>query len=461
VAAQTVSVERADVQGLVARGYGRLKEARFVLFRIDHPAGARDWLNTLVPMLTSAADEPEYRAVNIAFTASGARKLGLDHDAVGRFALEFRDGMTSPHRSRILGDRGDSGPERWAWGGPGNPEIDAVLLVYGRSKVALAETLGRAAPRHGGVTEIVSLQTATLTALEHFGFHDGISQPAVEGLTPRCAPANTVKVGEFLLGYPNEYGLVPDRALLDSQADPGGLLPRRAGRADLGRNGSYLVLRELVQDVPGFWGFVERAASGGRSEAVRLASKMVGRWPGGAPLVAAPEHDDPTLGDHNDFFYHLADPHGLLCPKGAHVRRSNPRGSLAPEPGSDRSIAIGKRHRILRRGRQFGTWVSPLVPDVDAPRGDDEARGLYFICLNANLARQFEFIQHTWLNNPKFDGLYDDTDPLVSTASTTFTALAEPFRERITGVPSFVTVRGGAYFFLPGIRAVRYLASLE
>jgi len=100
----------------------------------------------------------------------------------------------------------------------------------------------------------------------------------------------------------------------------------------------------------------------------------------------------------------------------------------------------------------------------DALRGDDDReRGLHFICLNANIARQFEFVQHTWVNNPKFDGLYDDVDPLIGRRGpdgATFTIPGTPFRERVTGLPSFVTVRGGGYFFLPGVRAIQYLSRL-
>jgi len=97
--------------------------------------------------------------------------------------------------------------------------------------------------------------------------------------------------------------------------------------------------------------------------------------------------------------------------------------------------------------------------DVAPPR----ETGLHFICLAANLARQFEFVQHTWLNNATFDGLYDDTDPLVGTrqgGGATFTAPALPVRRRYRGLPQFVRTRGGAYFFLPGLSALRYLEQL-
>ena len=189
---------------------------------------------------------------------------------------------------------------------------------------------------------------------------------------------------------------------------------------------------------------------------------MVGRWPGGAPLVLAPDGDDRRLASENDFDYHEPDPFGERCPIGSHIRRANPRDSLDPDPGSRASVTVGKRHRILRRGRGYGTRIGV----EEALSGDDESgesRGLHFLCLNANIARQFEFIQHSWINDPKFSGLYDDPDPLVGAragGACVFTAQGRPVRTRLGGLPEFVSVRGGAYLFLPGIRAVHYLASL-
>jgi deferrochelatase/peroxidase EfeB len=188
---------------------------------------------------------------------------------------------------------------------------------------------------------------------------------------------------------------------------------------------------------------------------------MVGRWPNGAPMAVSPDLDDPELSDFNDFGYGKADRDGLGCPIGAHIRRAHPRDSLDPDPGTDRSIELDKRHRLLRRGRAYGP---PLPPEERLADGasDDEPRGLYFICLCANVTRQFEFVQHTWINNRKFDGLYDDADPLVGRRDASggiFTVPRRPVRRRITGMPSFVTVHGGGYFFMPGLRALRYLAS--
>jgi deferrochelatase/peroxidase EfeB len=141
----------------------------------------------------------------------------------------------------------------------------------------------------------------------------------------------------------------------------------------------------------------------------------------------------------------------------SHIRRTNPRESLDPDPGSDHSLAISRHHRILRRGRFYGPRMTPEQALADG--GDGNRRGLYFMCLNTNVSRQFEFIQQTWANSPKFAGLYDEPDPLLS-PSGSFSIPADPVRQRVTGVPRFVTVRGGAYFMLPSVRAVRYLGGL-
>jgi Dyp-type peroxidase family len=313
---------------------------------------------------------------------------------------------------------------------------------------------------------------------EHFGFRDGVSQTGIEGVHTRTTPGNTIAAGEFVLGYPNAYGQYTQRPLVSRDQDPGELLPQAPDdqrRRDLGMNGSYLVFRQLSQDVATFWQYCDektrrRDGAPNPEGRVRLASKMVGRWPSGTPLVRSPEKDDPAFTSDNEFLYYgSGDAHGLKCPIGAHIRRTNPRDSLEPDPGSDRSIEVGKRHRIIRRGRVYGTPVANSMEVTDIAAAGDVAgeRGLHFLCFNTHIGRQFEFIQHTWVNNPGFDGLYDDDDPLIGDrgsghgkAGGTFTIQADPIRTRVTGMPRFVQVRGAAYFFLPGLRALRFLASL-
>jgi Dyp-type peroxidase family len=441
-----VNLERRDIQGLFARGYSNLARAAYLLLGFDGAAG-RAWLADTLHAVASAEDRPEEHAVNVAFTSSGLERLGVDGATLASFSNEFVSGMTTPHRRRILADAGESAPERWDWGGPATEPVHGALLLYARDEAAL-EALEREhtglLQRHG-VRVVRRLATNDLDGFEPFGFRDGVSQPLIEGLGKTGPSEFTLRAGEFVLGYPNEYGHLTDHP-------------------PLGRNGSYLVFRQLEQDVRGFWRFLDEATrkpdgTADPAARVRLGAKLVGRWPSGAPLALAPDGDDAGLAEENDFRYHAVDARGARCPVAAHIRRANPRDSLDPRPGSDRSLELNRRHRLLRRGREYG----PPLSVEDALRGEEdrEARGLHFICLNANVARQFEFVQHTWLNNPKFDGLFDDADPLVGPSEPwggTFTAPAEGVRERVTEVPRFITVKGGAYFFLPGMSALRSLA---
>jgi len=410
--------------------------------------------------VTSASGKTQGSAVNVALTASGLRKLGLPEDVLRGFSREFLGGMTDETRSRFLGDVEGNAPYEWMWGRPDDRPIDAALMLYADNARSLRSLIKRHGDRltRSGLAIVRQLE-ASSDEREHFGFRDGISQPTIEGL--RSGPADqTVKAGEFVLGYPNEYGLLTERPLVGADRDPAGVLPVApddGGRRDLGRNGTYLVFRQLSQNVPAFWRFVDEHAGNGQGSRVALAAKMVGRWPDGAPLVLAPDFDNPALASANEFGYFESDPDGLHCPLGAHVRRSHPRDSLDPDPGSEKSVAVGKRHRILRRGRKYGP---PLAAEaaLNGHGGDTQERGLHFICLCANIARQFEFVQHTWVNNPKFKGLYEDPDPLMGLPGRAFTVPAAPVRRRYTGLPSFVQTRGGAYFFLPGVRALHYLA---
>jgi Dyp-type peroxidase family len=469
MASPVVDLDVADIQGLVASGYRRLRAADYLLFTIGDGGRARRWLGELAGRLTTAQAPVTTTGLNLALTSSGLQHLGLDDDALGSFPSEFVEGMATPHRSRMLGDDAASAPDNWRWGGDAGTSVDLVLMLFGLD----AATLGQlrqdlALDSIPGLEKVTELHTTDLGDREHFGFTDGISQPTILGLG-RPAPArDLIQPGEFILGYANEYGLIAPGPVVRSTADPRRILTQavdgsRAG--DLGRNGTYLVFRQIRQDVAEFWNFAgQQAASSQQGSPEKLAAKIVGRWPSGAPLLMAPDVDQPALTMFNDFAYHENDPDGLRCPVGAHVRRANPRDSLDPAPGSDRSVALVKLHRILRRGREYGQPISAGPIGPRPPLTDDgQERGLHFICLNANLVRQFEFVQGTWVASPKFEGLYDDADPLVAAHAAVGASLsipARPFRNRLKGVPRFVTVVGGGYFFLPAIRAVRYLASL-
>jgi Dyp-type peroxidase family len=477
-------LEKTDIQGLVVSSYSSQPCAKYLLLRVEDAAKALAWLRDHVGEITNADGKGKgaKTSTNLAFTSTGLTALGLNDDVLRTFSHAFQEGMASDRRSRILGDTDENLSEKWDWG---NREkmIHGVLLLYAADE-ALAQTQLEQRKSeladNGGFSIAGVLEAGRQPDThEHFGFNDGIGQPVMDGTDNydkqmnRTQHATNLATGEFLLGYINEYGVTADGPVVDPAQDPHNLLNlvpndttglnSKPNMKDLGRNGTYLVFRQLAQDVPKFWEYVDQATRNGNDPTARerLAAKFVGRWKSGAPLVMSPEGDDINLATRNDFTYFAPDVLGTKCPIGSHIRRANPRDSLGPDPDTARNSA--NRHRILRRGRSYGPHIKdPLVSDhVD--------RGLHFICLNSDIERQFEFVQQTWINNPVFGGLDGEVDPLIGKLPTDpekhkpecmFTVQGKPMRTRVDGLCRFVTVKGGAYFFLPSIRALNYLAHL-
>ena len=358
-----------DIQGVITSGYGHLPQAAYLFVTMTNPGGARQWLQRLSASITSSAGrgsttERPREAVNVGMTAQGLQATGLSARVLCTFPSEFQDGVASPERSRILGDTGASAPESWEIGGSRTDPVHAMLLLFAADTNALERLCS--AQRSilescAGVAELPgSMQRGYRpeTAAEPFGFHDGIAQPSIEGLSGHGVPT-----GEFILGYENHYGVIPPVPAVPLALDPAGILPRLGNPhhspedlGDLGRNGSYLVYRKLQQDVAGFWQFMAReGARVGDTDPARivwLASKCVGRWPSGAPLTMSSDGDDPSLADSDDFFY-ADDLEGLRCPVGAHIRRTNPRDALPPYPRAQ-SLSMTEAHRLIRRGRIYG-----------------------------------------------------------------------------------------------------------
>ncbi len=494
------AVDHDDVQGLVRYGYAHMTAARFLLLRVADPRAARAWLRA-APVTTATRTVPRpTTALQVAFTREGLQALGVPAGILEGFSAEFLSGMAGEEsRSRRLGDVGASSPSGWQWGGPDKvPHLLVLLYAEPGQLERWTEAVTRD-PWPAAFQVLPSPLPALLDGVEPFGFVDGISQPVLDWERSRAIDGrdlleygNVLSLGEVLLGYPNEYGKYTDRPLVDRQDDRGARLPPADDapeRRDLGRNGSYLVVRQLRQDVRGFWQFLRRQANGDPEAGRVLAEAMVGRALAGDPLlevggrpIPGVDPRDPDEVRYNQFTFD-SDVHGTRCPLGAHLRRANPRNADLPGGPAGligrliRTLGFGRKsfredaiastrfHRILRRGREYGP-----VPPVEAARqqggvGDGEC-GLYFIGLNGNIGRQFEFVQSAWMMGSKFGGLAEESDPLVGgrepipgcpVTSTFSLPQASGLRRRLTGLPQFVTVRGGAYFFLPGLRALRYL----
>lgn len=492
------AIDYSDIQGLVRFGYAHLTEACFFLLEVADPAAARSWL-AAAPVTTAVKGQPPETTLQVGFTREGLEALKVPQAVIDGFSLEFISGMAGEaSRSRRLGDVGASAPSEWSWGGPGRvPHV--VVMLYAKQGL-LAGWKQTVQGGWGAAFEVLDcLSAATFDGVEPFGFKDGISQPKIDWNRERKLDGNDqleygnlLSVGEFLLGYPNEYGKYTDRPLIDPKDDVTAQLSPAEdapGKRDLGRNGTYMVLRQLRQEVRGFWQFLYRQSGSDPREAQRLGAAVLGRTLEGEPLIPATDHRIPGVGpepqdiSYNQFTY-TSDSAGVRCPFGAHARRANPRNADLPAgtkgllsrlirtlgfgiKSSDDRISSTRFHRLLRRGRDYGTQPS-LEAALDPEHPDSGECGLHFIGLNANIARQFEFVQNAWIMDTKFGGLTEESDLLLGNRApvpgcpftNTFSIPREGgVRRRITGVPQFVTVRGGAYFFLPGIRALRYLAS--
>lgn len=483
----TVADQAAHIQGLIISGYGKLGFSAYLFLNLKDPQQGRVWLNHLLRHITSAASINPAPAINIALTHSGLKQLGLPAAALQSFPSEFIQGMAHPERARQMGDSDFNHPDHWEFGGtkpkpeqsPEQP-IDALLILQTQTEHELHQLI----QQH--LELIQSLQGISVIQIEHgympkdgkehFGFLDSVSQPEIEG-SPKLAklkqephaaqPGNEgspkkaiperdiLKAGEFVLGYKNEDENFPATPTISAEQDPDQILPSLPNGfnptfRDFGRNGSYLVFRKLKQDVAGFRRYFQEKFSS-TQEGELMAAKVMGRWPSGTPLTLSPHQDDPCVGPENDFLFMSGDAEGLRCPVGSHVRRMNPRDSLGHDPQA--SLEGVRRRRIIRRGALYG----PPLPDGRL-ENDGHERGLLFICINADIRRQFEFIQQTWVNNPAFNGLYDERDPVVGYPPCHMTIPQAPVRRKLLSLPSFIHLRGGGYFFLPSLPALHFLA---
>jgi Dyp-type peroxidase family len=436
-------IEFDDIQHILLTRVPALT-GRYEFLSFRNAAGGRAWLSEILTKVPSAAEvraskDKDNRWVSVAFTLNGLRALGLSEDSLVTFPEEFRQGMVA--RAEMLGDTGANHPDNWV-GGLAGSNLHAIVILFARD----ATERSRSQVEHANLVarcegvEVLSTLDMDATppfdcAHDHFGYRDRLSEPVMEGTgeVPTPGSGGPFKPGEFILGYPDEDG-------------PSVNLPKPE---ILSRNGSYMAYRRLQEHVGKFREFLREHGETPEEQEL-IAAKLMGRWRSGAPLVLAPDKDDPALGAdpqrNNDFNYKQMDPHGYAVPLGSHTRRMNPR---------DTAHNMNRR-RMIRRGATYG----PQLPESAAEDGVERGIAAFVIC--ASLIRQFEFAQNVWVNDKNFHELGNERDPIIGSQDGTleFKIPKRPIRKKITGLPAFTTVRGGAYFFLPGIKALRYLAAL-
>ena len=337
---------------------------RYEFLSFRNAAGGRAWLSAILEKVQSAAEirasiEQDKRWVTVAFTWNGLRALGVDERSLATFPEEFRQCMVA--RAEMLGDSGENRPDNWV-GGLASPDLHAIAILFARD---VAER-GRCQIEHDKLVaqcqgvEVLSTLDLEATppfdyAHDHFGYRDRLSQPVIEGTSDVPTPGSgaPLKPGEFILGYPDEDG-------------PPANLPQPE---ILSRNGSYMAYRRLEEHVGKFRDFLREHGKTPEEQEL-IAAKLMGRWRSGAPLVLAPDKDDPALGAdpqrNNDFNYKQMDPHGYAVPLGAHMRRMNPR---------DTAHNMNRR-RMIRRGATYG----PHLPESAAEDGAERGIAAFVIC---------------------------------------------------------------------------------
>src|SRR5262249_14657138 len=299
-------LETEDIQHiLLARTPALTGRYEFLSFR--DAAGGRAWLSAIMEKVQSAAEvmasvETDKRWVTVAFTWNGLRALGVQDASLTTFPEEFKQGMAA--RAEILGDTGENHPNNWV-GDLARTDLHAIAILFARDAAERERCRSEHDKLVAQCTGVEVLSTLDLEAIppfdyahDHFGYRDRLSQPVIEGSGEVATPGSgTFKPGEFVLGYPDESGLpyaMPQPEILS-------------------RNGSYMAYRRLQEHVGRFRDFLLQHGKT-PAEQELIAAKLMGRWRSGAPLVLAPDKDDPTLGAdmqrNNDFNYKEMDPLG-------------------------------------------------------------------------------------------------------------------------------------------------------
>lgn len=506
-----------DIQGVAVPGFFKPHQ---MLLAIRYPRERADLtrvrvvIGALASEIATAAvtlqDRRDHRAVSKygasrrfpPLVAIGFSYPGLSDLTPGASEIPspaFRNGLV--RRSALLGDPTDPGkpghPSTWTVGKPGQ-EIDVLVVVAGDDRASVRARADALAKRFIGAGAKVQRQAGDVrddaegqAGHEHFGFDDGVSQPGIRGrasqapddfitdrhVAPSQFPAaslfgypgqDLVWPGEFVIGYPQTG---PDPLI------PGPLLEASPPWT---RNGSFLVYRRLLQDVGLFWRTMRDEAERlshlpgheGTTD-VGLASRLVGRWPSGAPVNRTPGGDDDDLGadqlannhfrfdsdtpslelvDGKDAFKRAkADPIGATCPLGAHIRKVNTRD--APSDMGARSSTYERR--VLRVGVPFGP---SLMNRYAHPTREEPERGLLFLSIQSSIEEQFEFLQSRWINDdsrPKSPGGHD---MIVGQNAATVDGVRRCLlfgnglrQARVEAAGQFVTASGGGYFFIPSI----------
>ncbi|MBD2578385.1 Dyp-type peroxidase [Oscillatoria sp. FACHB-1406] len=437
-----------DLQGNILNSHGRNYSVYLLLqFKPERVAEVKQWIKKFsIDFIKSAKQQAE--------NARRFREEGIDGGVFGNFFLSrkgyeflgispakipgdrpFRFGMKN---SAIAASLGDPKVDTWETGYQG--DIHALVVMADDDLVCLLQTVNRTVQSLRQASEILNredgfiLKNARGQIVEHFGFVDNISQPLFM---------------KREIAIAKEKG--SDFSKWDSRASLDLILTKDPNGKTEDSYGSYLVFRKLEQNVKGF-----------REDQRQLAEKLginedlagalaVGRFFDGTPVTVQdrPVYANPirSLDTMNAFDY-SDDMQGSRCPFHAHVRKCNPRGDTGRIESSvsyEESLAMERGHRIIRRGVSFG--------DNDLTQEPESGSGMLFLCFQADLENQFNFMQASWANQKNFPKINVGPDPLIGQPQGTQKWPKKSGENDVEehNFSLWVTMKGGEYFFAPSL----------
>ncbi|KAG6849423.1 hypothetical protein H0H93_008571 [Arthromyces matolae] len=464
-----------NIQGDILSGLPK-KTQTYFFFQITNVNLFRSQLTKLVPIVKTTAQVLKDRkaiddhkksggkglikivGVNIAFSHKGFAVLGIDDTNLTTTEPSFLQGQKENAQS--LGDKGTGTTPNFLpdWDPKFLQDIHAVVLISGDSHdtvnkqfTAVKSIFGLVSGGQASIKEVTTIvgdvRPGKEDGHEHFGFLDGISNPAVIGFDKNPNPGpKPVRAGVLVTGHDGDLG--------NSASSP-----RPAWAVD----GSYLTFRYLFQQVPEFNKFladnpVPLPGLTKEEGSELLGARLVGRWKSGAPIDLAPFQDDPAIAADpqriNNFRYQAESTFQKMCPFAAHTRKTNPRADLEDfGPG----ISIEK-NRITRRGVQFGP---ELTKDEIQTNKTQNGRGLLFACYSTSIENGFAFLQRSWANNASFPpaasqaGVNAGLDPLIGQGARSLVGTDPNTPATNLALPDFIIPRGGEYFFSPSIQGLK------
>lgn len=318
--------------------------------------------------IANAPKDPGHREwlpitnVNVAFSASGLRKLGVDIDNAPEFQQHeaFRAGQQADAVTNLADPRHRDTGKLSSWKDEYlQRKIDVVISVTAATASAADEEADEIEDIFGKSASLVTARLGNVrpgasAGHEHFDYLDGVAMPRIKSF--------------------NDDKMPPGDTAIDAKVVLTGL---DAGSDSILKDGTFMVFRELQQLVPEFNNFVKETAIGFNTPGVTadvVGARLVGRWKSGAPLILSPTKDDPKLGaDANrrqDFDY-STDLKQEVCPYAAHIRKT------APRAGTTVPASAFEERMIMRHGIPYGPEVQPYERLAQKTQME---RGLLFVC---------------------------------------------------------------------------------